>query len=392
MVRRRNVSPWRDLLSLLWWVPLSAIPFALFFQITSGQPFKYFGMFYLVSFIFAGFAMIGSWVAQHWLMPPFVRTRADTPGLTWKVSVMHAATSLVFASIGAIVIHLWVVHGFLGSGRQVLTLITYFALFGALFIGIALAANFYQDAMARAGSDRELQLARRIQQSFLLEQFPPRKRLEVHATNLSSKQVSGDFYDVVPLGDDGLLLAIADVSGKGVPAALLSSMLQASLRTQAASGAGCASMMTRINTLVCDRGATGQFATFFLAAVNEKDMTLTFTNAGHNFPILFRSQGERKLLEKGGLVIGMMNAVFYEEECVPLAAGDRVVLYTDGVTEAARDNHEMFGEERLMALVESLPSSMSARETVDRVLARLREFLGDTEAGDDITVMVMRVV
>jgi sigma-B regulation protein RsbU (phosphoserine phosphatase) len=97
-------------------------------------------------------------------------------------------------------------------------------------------------------------------------------------------------------------------------------------------------MMSRINTLVCDRGSTGQFATFFLAAVNERDMTLTFTNAGHNFPILFRSHGERKLLERGGLVVGMMDGVFYEEECVPLAAGDRVVLYTDGVTEAARES------------------------------------------------------
>jgi hypothetical protein len=392
VARRRKQTPWRDLVSLLWWAPLGAIPFALFFQITSGQPFKYFGMFYLVSLIFAGFAMFGSWLAQHFLVPPLVARWPDSPGLTWKMSLMHAAASLVFACIGAIVIHLWVIHGFLGSGRAVLTLITYFALFGALFIGIALAANFYQDAMARAGSERELQLARRIQQSFLLEQFPARKRLEVHATNLSSKQVSGDFYDVVPLGDDGLLLAIADVSGKGVPAALLSSMLQASLRTQAASGAGCASMMSRINTLVCDRGSTGQFATFFLAAVNERDMTLTFTNAGHNFPILFRAQGERKLLEKGGLVVGMMDGVFYEEECVPLAAGDRIVLYTDGVTEAAREDHEMFGEERLMTLVESLPRALSARDTVDHVLAGLREFLGETEAGDDITVMVLRVV
>jgi phosphoserine phosphatase RsbU/P len=261
-----------------------------------------------------------------------------------------------------------------------------------LSVGLVMASRFYQAAVERAGSERELMLARRIQESFLLSEFPRRSRLEVYATNVSSKEVSGDFYDVVPVGDDGYLLAVADVSGKGVPAALLTAMLQASLRTQANAGVRVSAMMETINRLVCGRAATGQFATFFLASVSERDMTLRFTNAGHNFPYLFRASGERKSLETGGLVVGMMEEARYQEECVALAPGDRVVFYTDGVTEAARPDQEMFGEERLIHLVESLPRDLAAREVVDRVLKGVREFLGDTEAGDDITVMVLRVI
>src|SRR6185369_2760707 len=134
-------------------------------------------------------------------------------------------------------------------------------------------------------ADQELTLARRIQRSFLLESFPQRPRLEVHATNISSREVSGDFYDVVPVADNGLLLAVADVSGNGVPAALLSSMLQASVRTQAGATPSVSAMMGRINSLACQRTATGQFATFFLAWIDERTMRLHYTNAGHNQPI-----------------------------------------------------------------------------------------------------------
>ena len=387
-----RVSAGRDLLSLAWRVPTYAVPFALFFLITTGSPFRTIGLFYSVSLAFSGASLFGVWLTHHFLAPMFAERFPDDPRLTWKVSALHAGMAILFSAAMAAALHFTIMPGFLGSGRAILSLVTYFALFGMLFVGLALAFNFYRKAMERAGSERELMLARRIQESFLLSEFPERDRLEVYATNVSSKEVSGDFYDVVPVGDDGYLLAVADVSGKGVPAALLTAMIQASLRTQASAGARVSAMMEAINGLVCGRAATGQFATFFLAAVNERDMTLRFTNAGHNFPILFRASGERRTLETGGLVVGMLEDASYEEECVTLAPGDRVVLYTDGVTEAARHDHEMFGEERLQKLVESLPRDHTAREMVDRILRGVREFLGDAEAGDDITVMALRVV
>ncbi|TMQ58240.1 MAG: hypothetical protein E6K72_02860 [Candidatus Eisenbacteria bacterium] len=389
--KRPRRSPGRDLLNLVWQAPLLALPIALFFLLTSGERLATFWQFYLISLVFGAASMLGVWFAQHFLTPPLVVRLADDRRGPWIIAGVHVAMALLFGVAGAIALHFTIMPQMLGSARAVLAVLAYFVLFGMLAVGVAVALSFYRKALARAGAERELQLARRIQESFLLSEFPKHPRLELYASNVSSKEVSGDFYDVVPVGDDVYLLAIADVSGKGVPAALLSSMLQASLRTQATSDVRVSAIMARINRLVCLRSPTGQFATFFLAAVSEGDLTLNFTNAGHNFPILFRAGGERRLLETGGLVVGMLEGATYAEESVALAPGDRLLLYTDGVTEAAREDHEMFGEERLMALVDSMPRELPARELVERVITGLREFLGEAEVGDDVTVMALRV-
>lgn len=388
----RRESPWRDLASLLWKVPLFALPVAAFILVTSGAAFSRFGEYFAVSLVFSGYALAGVWIAHHWLAPPFTARHAGDRWLTWKLTAIHTGMAMLFGLAAALTVHLTLLPGLLGSGRAVLTMITYFVVLGLVFVGLTLAIQFHGQALERAGSERELQLARRIQRSFLPSEFPGHPRLEVHATNLPSKEVSGDFYDVVPVGDDGWLLAIADVSGKGVPAALLSSMLQAALRTQASPTVRVADVMASLNTLVCRRPETGQFATFFLAAVGGNEPTLRFTNAGHNFPLLFRPGEAPRTLETGGLVVGMLEGLPYEEEAVPLRPGDRIVFYTDGVTEAAREDGEMFGEERLAELFGGLPAHLSARELVDRTIAGLGRFLGEAEAGDDVTVMVLRVL
>src|SRR2546428_674202 len=193
-------------------------------------------------------------------------------------------------------------------------------------------------------------------------------RLEDHAITVSSKQVSGDFYDVVPAGPDAFLLAIADVAGKGVPAALLSSMLQASLRTQAGAIPSVAAILKNINTLVYRSTAVHQFATFFLARVEESTLRLAYSNAGHNYPVVFRNSGERVTLERGGTVVGILESAEFEEDHLVLEPGDRVVFYTDGINEAANASGELFGEERLCRLVASLPAQLSASETTERIL------------------------
>jgi sigma-B regulation protein RsbU (phosphoserine phosphatase) len=177
-----------------------------------------------------------------------------------------------------------------------------------------------------------------------------------------------------------------------VPAAILSSMLQASLRTQAFSGTAPGAMMATINTLACQRTATGQFATFFLASVHEPTLQMRYTNAGHNLPVLVRSNGERVLLDEGGLLVGMIDETAYQEAAVALQPGDRVLMYTDGVTEAQNAAGEMFGEDRLYALLAAAPASDDAQAIVARVLAGVRTFLDGTEAGDDITIMALRVL
>jgi sigma-B regulation protein RsbU (phosphoserine phosphatase) len=253
-------------------------------------------------------------------------------------------------------------------------------------------ALLLRDRVAVARFEEELNLARQIQRNSLLSEFPVLRRCEVHALTLPSKHVGGDLYDVVEAGDGSWFVAIADVSGKGVPAALLSSMLQASLRTQAANVRSPAEILRNINHLMYRSTAVQQFATFFLARVDGERMELWFSNAGHNWPVLLRQGDERRFLERGGLILGFQERVEFEEERVSLLPGDLVVLYTDGISEAADAAGEQFGEERLYAALSAMPRTLSAREVTERVLATLREFLDGTEAQDDITLLVLKVL
>jgi serine phosphatase RsbU (regulator of sigma subunit) len=390
---RKPRQLWTDLAHLLWKVPVYALPFAAFFLFVQGgriTPDQLLG-YWIAAMVFTAGINLATTITHHAFEARLRERFRDDPRGSWYVAATYLVASLVGAMVASTVLHFTLIPGLLSNARGVVLLVVYTLLFGVLFVGLALAMNFYRQAMERAGSERELQLARRIQRSFLISEFPQRARLEVHAVNVSSKEVSGDFYDVVATGHDRILLAIADVSGKGVPAALLSSMLQASLRTQAATVLSPADMMRTINGLACQRTVTGQFATFFLASIDETTLTFRFTNAGHNFPVLLRAGGGRELLETGGLVVGMMEGLPYEEGTVSLATGDRLLFYTDGVSEAADASGEMFGEERLYALLGGLPASLTAEEIVNRVLEGVRAFLGGTEAGDDITVMALRV-
>jgi sigma-B regulation protein RsbU (phosphoserine phosphatase) len=240
--------------------------------------------------------------------------------------------------------------------------------------------------------EEELRLARQIQRSFLHSEFPPTPRFDVHALNISSKEVGGDFYDLVPANDGAFLVAIADVAGKGVPAALLSSMLQASLRTQAGSIASVAEILRNINSLVYRATAVHQFATFFIARVENDTLHMTFSNAGHNFPVVIRRNCDPVFLECGGTVLGIADGAAYEEERLSLRTGDLVVLYTDGISEAMNRDGELYSDARLYDLVQRLPQHLSAREVTDGILAALREFLDGEEARDDMTLMVLRVL
>jgi len=393
MSRRKPTSPGRAFVTLLWRQPLLAIPFAIFFgTVLGGTGRGAYLLAYEFSVIMAYGIGLTLWLTGHFLLPALERRgvlHEKTPG--WWIGVIYVVTSVLASYASALVIHLWVYPGFLGNARAIVVAGMFSLLFAALFTGINMALYYYRESLNRARAEQELTLARRIQRSFLLTQFPELPRIELHALNLSSKEVSGDFYDVVPAGDGSWLLAIADVAGKGVAAALLTSMLQASLRTQAGATTSVAEILRNINRLVYRQTSVNQFATFFLARVHETSLRLSFSNAGHNWPVVFRDGGEREFLVKGGVVVGILEDASFEEASVELKPGDRLVFYTDGVSEAQDPKGEMFGEDRLYDLVSSLPRDLSAREVTDRIVARVNEFLGGAEAGDDITLMVLRV-
>ncbi len=253
-------------------------------------------------------------------------------------------------------------------------------------------ALLLRDRVAVARFEEELNLARQIQRTSLISEFPVIPRCEVHAIYIPSKHVGGDFYDVVSTGDGQFLIAIADVSGKGVPAALLSSMLQASLRTQATQPAPLPGILANINVLLYRSTAIHQFATFFLARIDGPRLALSFSNAGHNWPVVFRPNGERVFLERGGTILGILEQTEYQQGEVTLAPGDRVVLYTDGISEADNGTGEQFGDQRLCDVIAALPQDLTAHQVAERVLAALREFLGDEEPQDDITLLVLRAL
>jgi hypothetical protein len=384
----------RSFLHMLWRQPLYAVPFAIFFgTIFGGRTLENYLDAYVLSLVFSFSVGVAIWTTRYFLAPRlFPRNRIEDTKAIVLEGLLFAGMSVVGSFVAAVILHFTLMPGFLGSPRQFLLISMFALMFGVFGTGLAYAYFFYLEALEKAKSEQELTLARRIQRSFLIEDFPVRPRFEVHAVNISSKQVSGDFYDVVPAGDGSYLIAIADVAGKGVGAALLSSMLQASLRTQADGSGSVARVLANINTLVYRSTAVNQFATFFLARMDERTLTFSYCNAGHNYPIVFRRRGGCEMLERGGTIVGILENVAYEEASIQLEPGDRVVLYTDGINEAANAGGELFGEQRLIAAVEAMPHHLSPGEITEGIVAEVRAFLAGVEPGDDMTVLALRVL
>ena len=390
---REEPGPIRSFLTLLWRAPLFAVPFALFFGTLYGARPLVYRDAYLLSLHFSYVISLFIWGTENFVLPRMRRpTAAGRKPPPWIFPVTFGATAVIGTFAAAVIAHFTFLPGMLGTPRAILVLAMFTIIFSALIMGLVSAVTFYRQAIDKVKAEEEMNLARRIQRSFLLTSFPQRPRFEVHAVNISSKQVSGDFYDVVPAGDRACLLAIADVAGKGVAAALLSSMLQASLRTQANHERSVAAILENINTLVYRGTSVHQFATFFLARLDEETMRLDFSNAGHNYPIVFRRAGGREMLVRGGVVVGILEDARFEEESMTLEPGDRLVLYTDGVSEAANRRGELYGEERLYELVSALPRDLTSEQVTDRILEGVRSHLDGIDAGDDITLMVLRVL
>jgi serine phosphatase RsbU (regulator of sigma subunit) len=392
-IERPKSSATRGFIRVLWTAPLWSVLAALFFGTVYGGTWTGYLAVYRVSLVFSYGVGLAIWAFEHFGLPALrgrPPRRLNLP--VWAQAASFIVVAIVASLASAFIVNVTVMPRFLDSARTVVIIGMYALLFSLLGVGLVYAAIFYREALRRAQDERELETARGIQRSFLPSSFPTRERVEVHGVNVPSHQVSGDFYDLVSDGDQAFLIAIADVSGKGVPAALLSSMLQAALRSHAGERHSVGAILGRINRLVVERSPSNQFATFFLARFDEKALTLTSSNAGHNAPLLFRHGHPAIPLACGGTVVGFLEGAEYHEETHALRAGDRVLLYTDGITEAANAAREMFGEQRLAALIASLPPTLTTREITERVLAAVRAFTGDGEPADDMTLLALRVL
>ena len=243
----------------------------------------------------------------------------------------------------------------------------------------------------RQRTEDELALARRIQARLLPSGPPAVAGLELAGTSEPAREVGGDYYDYLPLGDGRVGLVIADVSGKGVGAALLMSGFRASLLSQDLAGADLAEVVGRLNQFLHRSVEPGKFVTAFLGVLDGHSGRLVYCNAGHNAPLVLDGEGAVTRLETGGLVLGFLEHSLYETGETVLQPGERLVLFTDGVTEAADPGDQQWGEERLIELLGSAPGSPCA-ETVARIVEEVRRFEGTRGASDDVTLIVARRV
>jgi sigma-B regulation protein RsbU (phosphoserine phosphatase) len=238
---------------------------------------------------------------------------------------------------------------------------------------------------------KELEIAKEIQQSFLPESAPVLPGFDLEGYNLPALEVGGDFYDFIPLDADHYGLVIADVSGKGVPAALFMALSRTLIRASASSIDDPASSIREANRYIFQDSKTSMFVTLFYTILGCKAKTLTFVNAGHNPPIHIQaSSGQVMLLNAKGIALGVVDEITLESVKITLQSGDLVVLYTDGVTEATNEQDEEFGEERLIHCLETYKTRTS-REIIDSIVQEVTAFAQNRPQFDDITIMVLKV-
>ncbi len=238
----------------------------------------------------------------------------------------------------------------------------------------------------------ELKMATLIQQSILPHIFPPfpdRKEFDLYASMSPAREVGGDFYDFFLIDDDHLGMVMADVSGKGIPAALFMMVSKVILQSCAMLGKSAGETLTKTNEGICSNNQAEMFVTVWFGILEISTGKVTAANAGHEFPAIRKNGGDFELFEDThGFVIGGMPGMEYREYEIQLAPGDKLFLYTDGVPEATNDSEELFGEERMLAALNKDTSAAPVR-ILENVRAGVNDFVKDAEQFDDLTMMCL---
>jgi phosphoserine phosphatase RsbU/P len=238
--------------------------------------------------------------------------------------------------------------------------------------------------------EQELNRARDIQQDLMPKVLPQLPRVELAGAWQPARTVGGDYFDVIQLDSNRLGICIGDVAGKGITAALLMANLQASFRAFATPDESPAAVCAKLNTFLCGNLAPGKFVTFFYAILNAEDRTLCYENAGHCPAILLRASGETELLSGDGAVLGVLPDWQYKDFAVQLAPGDRLLLFTDGVTEAANSEFEEFGNARIIQSLRVKDETVTALATQRRILEGVTRFCS-SNFQDDATILVAAI-
>ena len=250
--------------------------------------------------------------------------------------------------------------------------------------------RLFREALEKHKMEEELDIAREIQRNLLPQKFPSLSNFDIAAVNVSSKQVGGDYYDIIELDENDCVVAIADVSGKGVPASLMMANMQAFLQVICRQNIPLGVATGLINDLISKNTTDGRFITFFWGTLNNLDKTFEYVNAGHNPPLLIRD-GKIIKLEIGGMILGVMKTLMqYRSEKIQLMKDDVIVMFTDGISEAMNKKGEEFSDPALEKL--SLESVGDTSENImKKIQSEVQKFTDGANQSDDITLVVVKV-
>jgi serine phosphatase RsbU (regulator of sigma subunit) len=274
-------------------------------------------------------------------------------------------------------------HGFAEVDKRLLTIIA------TQSAQIIENARLYEEEQSLILMREELKLAFKIQTELLPKESPRIVGYDIAGKSIPAKTVGGDYFDFIPISDRLLALCLGDVSGKGMPAALLMSNLQAILRGQSLHNISPGECLERSSILLYQRTDLDKFATLFYGVLDGEKHVLHYANAGHNYPFLFKGEKESFRLDVGGLILGAIEDATYKESSIHMEPDDILLIFSDGITEALNLDGEEFGEERLPRLI-SENRSEAAERLIDKIIEAVGDFAGEKAQADDMTLVVVK--
>jgi sigma-B regulation protein RsbU (phosphoserine phosphatase) len=253
-------------------------------------------------------------------------------------------------------------------------------------------ARMHSKIVEQKQVENELEIAHSIQRNLLPKEMPSIDGFEAAALCKPAKHVGGDYYDFIPLENDCLGIAIADVSGKGVPAAILSSSVRAALQVETRySQHSISDMIQKINTMAWRDTTSSMFLSMVYGVLDAPERNFTYVNAGHNYPMLFLPDGSRIDLDVGGTLLGVAEDITYQQGSVDLPKGSVLVIYTDGVIDIQNEDGESMGLTELTAFIES-HLDLSADDLIQKIYEYAFRFKGAADPYDDFTLIVLKSV
>jgi sigma-B regulation protein RsbU (phosphoserine phosphatase) len=309
--------------------------------------------------------------------PRYVEGRAGT------LSEIAVPIAVGGKAIGALNLESDRLDTFTGSDAEILEFIS-----SAASIAIE-RALLNQEILEKRRIENQLEVAREVQASLLPKSPPEIPGFETVAVNIPSIHVSGDYYDYIPLSGGRIGIVVADVAGKGVPAALTMASFCAALRTQLRHDPDLPGAVTAVNAFLVDTLGAAEYVTAFGASLNPEDGHLAYVNCGHNRPLLIRADGPAVELDVGGIILGHDADTEYRAGEARLSRGDLLALYTDGVVEAMDATGEQFGVERLDSLLQA-GRARPVEDTAREIIQAARTFTGSEHFDDDVTLLLLR--